>query len=257
MNGASGASADAGTDAVSGPAAEPAWLDDWFGAPPGLRSVARSLWRGVEAQHRVATMKLVDTLDEQAELERLLEAGKPPLPAAAQGRHYLLATPFRYRSKHPSRFRRAGELGIWYGAEEKLTACTEVGYWRWRFLMDSAGLRDGELITEHTLFLARVKGACIDLTRPPWSARAAAWTHSRDYSACQALAQAARGRGVQWLRYASARRTGGRCGAVFDPACLALSAPLRIETWICKVSATQAQMLHEQERLTVPIEAAA
>lgn len=230
------------------------WQDDWF-ATPGPRELARTLWRGVEAQHRVASMRLVDTLDEQAELERLLEAGKPPLPAAAQGLHYLLATPFRYRSKHASRFRRGGELGIWYGAEEKFTACAEVGYWRWRFLMDSEGLRGGELITEHTLFQARVRGRCIDLTRPPWSAAAVAWTQPMDYGACQAVAAAARGHGVQWLRYASARRTGGRCGAVLDATALALPATPRVETWVCKVGAGGALMLHEQERLTVAIDA--
>lgn len=34
-----------------------AWRDDWFAAP--LRSATALLWRGVEAQHRVATMRLV------------------------------------------------------------------------------------------------------------------------------------------------------------------------------------------------------
>ncbi len=80
-----------------------AWRDEWFTAP--LRSATALLWRGVEAQHRVATMRLVDSLDDQAMLERLLEASKPALPPAADGLHYLLATPFRYRSPHGSRFR--------------------------------------------------------------------------------------------------------------------------------------------------------
>ena len=133
-----------------------AWQDDWFAA--SLRPSTALLWRGVEAQHRVATLRLVDTLAEQATLEALLEAGKPPLPPAAQALHYLIATPFRYRSPHPSRFRAAGDAGVWYGAKELATACTEVAYWRWRFLMDSAGLREGELVTEHTLFQARVWG---------------------------------------------------------------------------------------------------
>ena len=69
----------------------------------GERELVRVLWRGVEAQHRVATMKLVDTLEEQAELERLLEDSKPPLPRGTASLHYLLMTPFRYTSRHPSR----------------------------------------------------------------------------------------------------------------------------------------------------------
>lgn len=229
------------------------WRDEWLSQTP--RTVSALLWRGVEAQHRVATMRLVDTLVEQAELERLLEAAKPPLPAAAQGLHYLLATPFRYRSPHPSRFRAAGEAGIWYGAKERDTACTEVAYWRWRFLIDSAGLRDGELVTEHTLFQAHARGLAIDLMRPPWSAASSAWTQRVDYSACQALARAARAQGkVQWIRYASVRRPGGACAAVLVPRCLSLPQPLRHETWVCKVTATHALMLHDEDRLTVPID---
>ena len=232
-----------------------AWLESEIKAASGL------LWRGVEAQHRVATMRLVDSLDEQAELERLLEASKPPLPratagprAAAKPQHYLLSTPFRYRSPYPSRFRAGGDPGLWYGAKERDTACAEVAYWRWRFLTDSAGLRDGELVTEHTLFQAQVRGVSIDLMRAPWSAAAAVWSHPTDYSACHALAKAARGHGVQWIRYASARRAGGHCAAVLAPECLSLPEPARVETWLCKVTATQALMLHDEDRLTLVLD---
>lgn len=49
--------------------------------PPALASEARpwsgDIWRVVESQSRVATLKLVDTLDEQAVLEAELEGGKP------------------------------------------------------------------------------------------------------------------------------------------------------------------------------------
>lgn len=238
---------------------KPAWQDAWFDTE--IKTASGLLWRGVEAQHVVATMRLVDSLAEQAEIERILEANKPPLPrpdplknrSAEPHQHYLLTTPFRYRSPRPSRFRAGGDLGLWYGAKERDTACTEVAYWRWRFLMDSAGLRAGELVTEHTLFQAQVRGAAIDLTRAPWSASARTWTHPTDYSACHALAHAARGHGVQWVRYASARRPGGHCAAVLAPGCLTLPQPLRMQTWVCKVTATQALMLHGEDRLTVPL----
>ena len=230
-----------------------AWRDEWLAETP--RAASALLWRGVEAQHRVATMRLVDSLDEQAELERQIEAAKPPLPEAAQGLHYLLATPFRYRSPHPSRFRAAGEAGVWYGAKERHTACAEVAYWRWRFLMDSAGLRDGELVTEHTFFQAQARGLAIDLTKAPWNEGEAAWTQRNDYSACQALAQAVRAHGkVQWIRYASVRHPGGHCGAVLAPQCLSLPERFPQETWVCKVTPTQALMLHDDDRLTVAID---
>ena len=217
----------------------------------GERELVRVLWRGVEAQHRVATMRLVDTLEEQAELERLLEASKPPLPRGTAQLHYLVSTPFRYSSPHPSRFRKPGESGIWYGAEDLPTACAEVAYWRWRFLMDSAGLRDGELVTEHTFFQARAKGRALDLSAPPWDARQADWTESLDYAACQALAVEARARGVQWIRYWSVRHPPGHCGAVLDAACLRLHRPAQRPTWVCKVTARSALMVHDDERLAL------
>ena len=97
--------------------------------PAALSSEARPfagpVWRFVEAQHRVSTLKLVDTLDEQALLEDLLEESKPVLPPECAGLDYLLATPFRYGAVYPygSRFRRAGRtLGVYYAALSVETA---------------------------------------------------------------------------------------------------------------------------------------
>lgn len=134
------------------------------------RPAQRDLWRGVEAQHQVATMRLVDTLDEQAALEEILEASKPPLPIDAGGAHSLIFTPFRYTSPWPSRFRRANAPGLWYGADGPQTVCAEVAHWRWRFLQDSDGPRGEQVISEHTLFKAGLAGVELDLTTAPWTA---------------------------------------------------------------------------------------
>src|SRR5256886_14479719 len=75
-------------------------------------------------------MRLADSLEEQAALELLLEASKPPLPPAVRRLHYLLATPFRYRPHLGSRFRAAFDAGVWYGAEALRTALAEKSYWR-------------------------------------------------------------------------------------------------------------------------------
>ncbi len=57
-------------------------LPTW--TPAGLSSerlrLSGACWRVVEAQHRISTLKLVDTLVEQARLEELLERSKPPVP---------------------------------------------------------------------------------------------------------------------------------------------------------------------------------
>jgi hypothetical protein len=245
---------------------EAVWDDAWFATSIAARQV--QAWRGVEAQHVVATMRLVDTLDEQALLETLLERSKPPLPAAAskgakaprasqptanvpvtiERQHYLLTTPFRYRPQHGSRFRRAGTLGVWYGAETLQTACAEVGYWRWRFLMDSAGLQNQELLTEHSFFQAQIDGQAIDLTAKPWRAARKHWVAPMNYQHTQALAQAARTRGVQWLRYASVRQVGGHCAVVLEVAALtAINLPSQ-QTWHCRTTRTGVRMVHGDER---------
>ena len=135
------------------------WSVSWFDS--GVLQKTMLAWRGVEAQHVVSTMRLVDDADEQLMLEHLLEVSKPPLPAMTVPKHYLLATPFRYRPQHPSRFRRAGTLGLWYGAESLHAACAEVAYWRYRFIMDSVPLLNTDLLTEHTFFQAKVEGRTV------------------------------------------------------------------------------------------------
>jgi hypothetical protein len=222
-----------------------AWRNDWWAT---ATEGSAELWRGVEAQHRVATMRLVDTLAEQALLEDLIEASKPPPPRLPEGSgplHYLLYSPFRYRSPHPSRFRRGGELGVWYGAESLATAASEVGYWRWRFLMDSEGLKRSALQTQLTFFKAQVAGRAIDLSAPPWNESERQWTHETDYEDCQQLAAAARKRGLQWLRYRSVRHPPGHCGAVFDPLALSLREPQAVQTWACKVTAQRVWLVGE------------
>ena len=218
------------------------WPESWFST--GARSRSRLLWRGVEAQHLVATLRLAESAADQRLLEDLLEGSKPPLPPAAGARHYLLATPFRYRAPIASRFRRAQDPGAWYGAEELRTACAEVGYWRWRFLIDSDALIDQALHTTHSFFRAQVRGRNLDLTRPPWHSAATLWRHGHDYRACHELSIAAREHGVVWLRYASARVEKGVCGVAFEVAALSLRRPPQMQTWICRTTRTGARLQH-------------
>ena len=168
---------------------EAAWSTRWL--ETGVTHMVMRAWRGVEAQHVVSTMRLVDTAEEQSVLEQLLESSKPPLPQMASPKHYLLYAPFRYRPQHQSRFRRAGTLGVWYGAEEVYAACAEVAYWRHRFILDSAPLLHTELLTEHTFFQAEVKGAVVDLMSQPWVQARASWTYGSDYAETHAVAETA------------------------------------------------------------------
>lgn len=210
------------------------------------------LWRAVEAQHRAATMRLVDTLEEQAELERLLENSKPPLPPQTHGRHYLLVTPFRYPPRYPggSRFRAATDPGVFYGASEQRTACAELGYWRWRFLMDSPALPRLEPLP-HTLFQCAAQGLAIDLRRGAFARDAALWTARDDYSHCQRLGAVARAAQVLLIRYRSVRDPrGGTCIAVLSPEAFS-SPPTAEQSWLLGVTRTRVSwqrdsVLHSQ-----------
>jgi RES domain len=198
------------------------------------------LWRAVEAQHRATTMRLVDTLEEQAALERLLEDSKPPLPAAARGRHYLLVTPFRYPPRYPggSRFRSATDSGVFYGAGEQRTACAELGYWRWRFLMDSPALQRLEPLA-HTLFQCAVAALAIDLRVAPFVRDSAKWMARDDYAHCQQLGAVARAAGIALIRYRSVRDPrGGACAAVLDPEAFT-SSLAEEQSWLLTVTRTR------------------
>jgi hypothetical protein len=99
----------------------------------------REVWRLVEAQRLVSTMKLVNNLAEQSVLEDLIEATKPAVPNECQGLHFLLSTPFRYAPyRKGSRFRRAGfSPGVFYAAEEPRTAAAEIAFYRLLFFAES------------------------------------------------------------------------------------------------------------------------
>jgi hypothetical protein len=221
------------SSAASGWQASRAHWAEWL---QRARSLSATLWRGVEAQHKVATLKVVDTLAEQQRLEELLEESKPPLPREATALHYLLATPFRYASPWPSRFRAAHEPGVWYGARALRSACAETGYWRWRFAADSDALRDEQVVSELTFFQAQVRGRVADLAAPPWNEFEAAWMHSSDYTATHALARAARDVELHWIHYRSVRDPQhGACGAVLRAPALRMGDLTRQHTWVCRV----------------------
>jgi hypothetical protein len=195
------------------------------------------LWRAVEWQHIAATTKLVDSTAEQALLEDILEETKPRAPADTASMDYLLATPFRYRPPPGgSRFRSSAAPGVFYGADETRTACAELGYWRWRFLMDSAGLESFGPVP-HTVFQARVRGPTVDLRMKPFNRDARKWTSPSDYSATQAFATVARKAGIAVIRYQSVRDPErGGCAAVLHPRAFKPNRHLTSQKWLLTVN---------------------
>lgn len=194
-------------------------------------TVRLELWRAVEAQHQVSTTLLVDTLDEQALLESLLENSKPGLTKTSERLHWLLFTPFRYPPlPGGSRFRGMTDPGVFYGAEEIRTACAELGYWRWRFLLDSPELERIDPRAQ-TLFLSAVRGKAVDLRVSPWMGRAP-WT-ADDYAICQSFARVARETQIALIRYESARDPErGACAAVLHSGAFVQKRPLEAQSWL-------------------------
>jgi RES domain-containing protein len=206
------------------------------------------LWRAVEAQHVASTRRLVDDLEEQRVLEDILEATKPAVPPAAVNLDYLLFTPFRYPALRPSRFRDIQDPGVFYGAEAVRTACAELGFWRWRFLVESKALTTlGP--AQQTLFEVGVKTSAVDLERKPYVRDAGIWRHPDDYSGTQHFARAARAAGIGLVRYASVRDpASGRCGAVLHPGAFSSPRPVSpTQTWLLTVTATHAVWQRDRE----------
>ncbi|HHE31915.1 MAG TPA: RES domain-containing protein [Chlorobaculum parvum] len=189
------------------------------------------VWRVVEAQHVVSTMKLIDSLPEQALLEEIIEENKPPLPAEAQGLHYLLSTPFRYPPlPGGSRFRGEADPGVWYGAERMKTAAAEMSYWRWRFMQDAGFERLPP--TPYSAFSIPVAGAMVDLRRPPFDRDARFWMHPGDYSVTQAFARVAREVSLAAIIWQSVRDPDPHCYiAVLSPSVFNSNTPENLQTW--------------------------
>jgi hypothetical protein len=207
----------------------------------------RRLWRAVEAQHIASTLRLVANVEEQLVLERVLEKSKPAVPSAAADLHYLLATPFRYASPIGSRFRAPADAGVWYGAEKERTACAELGFWRWRFLMDAEKLASlGP--SPQTVFRAAIDGRMVDLTDAPFKRLRSQWTDPRDYTAAQRFAQVARQANVDAIRYESVRdpQHAGAL-AVLRPSCFKPRRPLEQRIWLLTVRRDAAIWQREAE----------
>jgi hypothetical protein len=200
------------------------------------KRATRRLWRAVEAQHIASTLRLVANVEEQLVLERVLDKSKPAVPSAAADLHYLLATPFRYTSPIGSRFRAPADPGVWYGAERERTACAELGFWRWRFLMDTSGL-DSLGPSPQTVFRAAIDANMVDLTAAPFKRSRLEWTDPRNYASSQRFAEIARQANVDAIRYESVRdpQHAGAV-AVLRPSCFKPRQPLEQRIWLLTVS---------------------
>ena len=206
--------------------------------PSRVRRLAGTFRRVVEAQFRNSTRKLVDSDQEQALLEELLDThAKLPVPEGFAGLHYLLYTPFRHPPlRNGSRFGTRRERGILYGARELPTAFAEVAYYRLLFLEGSDAAL-GVITVELTAFAFGVAaGRGVDLTRAPFAEFEAEISSKTSTAASQQLGRELREAGVECCLYVSARDPGrGHCLAVFANV-FKPQRPSGEERWTCAAS---------------------
>lgn len=208
-------------------------------------------WRMVESQHVASTMKLVDTEAEQTMLEALLDSNKPPYAANTQHLDYLLATPFRYPARAGgSRFRGPNDPGVFYGAENVRTAAAELGYWRWKFLLDAPALTHIDPLS-HTAFQVALATQAIDLSAKPFN-QDVAWQHKTNYSPTQGLATTARALKLGAIIYTSVRNPQPAwCVAVLTPLAFAEPKPkAETQTWWLAVHSKEVIWRRDHESLT-------
>lgn len=199
-----------------------------------------TVYRLVESQEQVATNALVTTLAEQALLEDLIEASKPPLPVAAAPLHYLLSTPFRYPPlPWGSRFGSRFEPSLFYAARAHDTALAESAYYRCVFFSGMSAPPPAPLDTRHSLFGVEISTARgLRLQAPPFDAFEPALTHRRSYADTQSLGAAMRAAGIEAFEYTSARDPGrGINVALYTPRALDSPKPTSLDEWLCETRA--------------------
>lgn len=218
------------------------------------QTLGGQLVRVVESQEQVATNYLVETLDEQYMLEKMLERNKPHPTAEAnsftnkqaknkhvknsqQALHYLLATPFRYPPlKYGSRFGKKTAPSLLYASKHVSTALAESAYYRfvfWRGMQTPPS--SNKFITQHTVWGANYytnKGA--SLHAPPFNDYSQQLAAPDSYQYSQALGEELRVAGIQAFEFTSARDADqGLNVALFTPQPLANKQPSYQQQWLC------------------------
>jgi hypothetical protein len=218
------------------------------------RPLVLAAQRVVESQHVISTRRLVDTGEEQALLEELVDRVKPPLPddPELRGLHYLLYTSFRHPPlRYGSRFGTRAERSIWYGSKELSTCLAEVAYYRLVFLEGTAADL-GTVLVELTAFSAQIRARSVDLTRPPFREFEAQISNKVAYGDSQRLGAEMRAAGIQAFLYASARVEGrGTNVGLFTPA-FASKRPSRFEAWSCAANRSRVEFSQKSLAKTKP-----
>ena len=210
-----------------------------------LTSYLAKSWRVVESQENVATLNIVDTMEEQGVLESLLDEVKPRYRVGTESLHYLIKTAFRYPPlKYGSRFGTRAMPSYFYASEDMAVAFAETAYYRFLFFAHISEPYNKPVDSKHTAFSVLLRSnACLDLCSDTFSFVAERLTDKASYSYCQQVGDwAVNQRGVDLIRFASARAKShtdrplmANLGVV-KPQVISSNKPESQETWLCRTT---------------------
>lgn len=219
-----------------------------------IKPLAGLAYRLVESQEQVATLSYVDTLEEQALLEDILEGLKPPYPDNSVDYHYLLKTPFRYPPlQWGSRFGRAHEPSIFYGGTTLEITLIESAYYRFVFWhsMVTAPPKSS-MHTEHTLFSVNYKSKYgVQLQQAPFIDVRHKLTHPAKYITTQQLGCDMRAADVDVFEYISAREVSEKnsiCVGIYQATSLVQKYPQNMSQWFCEINQSEVSFKQKQKR---------
>lgn len=181
--------------------------------------------RIVESQEKVATMKIVDSLEEQFLLEELIDKSKPK----SGERHYLIQTPFRYPPlKHGSRFGTRFEPSLFYAGLSLNSALRESAFYSFYFLSRMLNPFEDIIINQKTSFSVGIESDLfVDLTNEK------SVCDKQNYRESQKVGRQIRKQGVQVFTYSSARCETVNIG-VFDIDAITSVRPNEMVEWKVK-----------------------
>ena len=197
------------------------------------------VWRVVESQEQIATLGLVDNMQEQGMLEALLDGVKPRYRNGTENLHYLIKTAFRYPPlKYGSRFGTRTMPSYFYASCEIETALTETAYYRFLFLEHMQTPYAKPIDSEHTAFSVSVRSdKALNLRAERYSNIREGLVNRSDYQFTQIIGQwATEKRGAEMIQFESARRLEYSNLAIAEPACIRSRKPLDYQKWICRTT---------------------
>jgi len=229
-------------------------MDIWqvCNAEKHITTISDDFVRIVESQQQIATTRIVDTLEEQAILEQLLESTKPLLKTTNRQLHYLFATPFRYPPlKHGSRFGTHFEPSLLYGSKTIETVLIECSYYRFLFWQGmSEPPASNKFITEHTLFAGRYHSEqALQLQYSPFTEYKDILRDPENYRDTQQFGLSMREAGITAFEYFSARNKKlGINVALFYADALIVNEPLYQNQWICSTTSNNVRFVSRNDK---------